>query len=169
MKKFRNPFDDDPKTFRATNSGNRYYTEARVIFDPDGNMHLESGKERDRIAEIQSYKDSCDVNLLIKRYQNGDQTALLRDNTGVFCDLSSMPTNNHEAVKLSRNVESLYDSLGDDFKVLYPSLGDFLGAFSDQTKFDRFVNDANQVISSRVNTFNAAKAAAKAKEEAVNA
>lgn len=162
MKNFRKVYETDRQASRSTCSGSRYYTESRVIFDPDGNMHLEKGKERDRVAEIQSYKDSCDVNNLIKRYQNGDAAALMRDNTGVFCDISSMPRNIHEAVKLSRDVESVYNSMGDDIKALYPTVGDFSAAFSSQSGFNEFVTNAQKVVSARADKL-------KKKEESVNA
>lgn len=162
MRKFRKAYEVNSETRRSTCEGSRYYYESRVIFDPDGNMHLESGKERDRVAEIQSYKDSCDVNNLIKRYQNGDAAALMRDNTGVFCDISSMPRNVHEAVKLSRDVESVYNSMGDDIKAFYPTLSDFTAAFSSQSGTNEFLANVQNVVSARLDKL-------KKKEEPVNA
>lgn len=154
--RFRSPYTRS-ENIRSTPVGSRYYNEGRVIFDPDGNMHLETGKERDRFIEIQSYKDSCDVNLMIKRYENGDQTALLRSNTGVYCDISSMPKNVHDAVKLSRSVETLYNSLGDDVKKIYPSVNDFTAAFSSNDNFISFVENSKSIIKSRVEKVNANK------------
>lgn len=164
MKKFRKAFEKTPEEWysEATPSGSQYYTEGRVIFDPDGNMHLERGKQRDRLAEIQSYKDSCDVNNIIKRYENGDSMALLRDNTGVYCDISSMPRNIHEAVKLSRDVEAVYNSMGDDVKAYYPTLGDFSAAFGSEDGFKGFITNAQKVVSARAEKL-------KKKEDPVNA
>lgn len=134
---------------KPTNPGTPIYREARVVFSPDGNMSLEYGKERNRHIEIQSYKDSCDVNNIVKRYENGDQTALLRNNTGVYCDISQMPKNIHEAVKLSRNVDNLYNSMGSDVKALYPNVQSFTEAFSDVQHFDGFLKNAASVVKNR--------------------
>lgn len=153
--KFRSAYSHNAA--RSTAVGSRYYNEGRVIFSPDGNMSLEVGKERDRFTEIQSYKDSCDVNMIIKRYENGDQTALLRSNSGVYCDVSSMPKNIHEAVKLSRSVESMYNSMGDDVKSFYPTLNEFTEAFSSQDKFNSFVKNSQKVIKARAEKFKKAE------------
>lgn len=134
---------------KAANPGNPIYREARVVFSPDGNMKLEYGKERNRHNEIQSYKDSCDVNNIVRRYENGDQTALLRNNTGVYCDISQMPQNIHEAVKLSKSVDNLYNSLGSDVKQLYPDVMSFTEAFSDVAHFDGFLKNAANVVKAR--------------------
>lgn len=145
--KFVSAFSPKPKTF--TNPGNQFYNEGRVVFEPDGNMKLEVLKERDRFIEIQSYKDSTDVSMLIKRYQNGDQTALLRSNSGVFCDISSMPRNIHEAKQLYKNVENLYISMGDDIKAVYNDPMAFAEAFTSADKFNKL---AKTVAKRKTNT-----------------
>lgn len=150
-----------PKPKASSPVGNREYVEAHVKFSPDGNLSLEYGKPRDRQTEINSYKESCIVSNLVKRYENGDQLALLRGNPGCFADLSQMPANIHEAQKLSRNVETLYNSLGDDVRANYATLAEFTEAFSTVDKFKDFVKTARTVVNKRAA---AAKAAAPVKE-----
>lgn len=41
--------------------------------------------------QIQSHKDSCDVNLMIKRFENGDLTALGTPRDPVYMDVTDMP------------------------------------------------------------------------------
>ena len=41
--------------------------------------------------EIQSHKDSCDINLMIKRFENGDLTALGTPRDPVYMDITDMP------------------------------------------------------------------------------
>lgn len=145
---FISAFSKKPKVY--TNPGNQFYNEGRVVFEPDGNMKLEVLKVRDRFVEIQSYKDSTDVNMLIKRYENGDQTALLRSNSGVFCDISSMPRNIHEAKQLYKNVENLYTSLGDDIKAAYKDPMAFAEAFTSSDKFKALVKTVSKRKSNTV-------------------
>lgn len=141
----------DSKPFRPSVSGEREYREAKVVFSPDGNLTLEYTKNtRDRQTEINSYAANCDVNMLVRRYENGDQTALLRSNTGVYADLSQMPKSIHEAQQLSRSIHSLYDSMGDDIKSRYGTLDEFCSAFSTKANFDEFVGFSRDVVKKRV-------------------
>lgn len=134
----------------STCVGSPEYVECTVKFAPDGNMFLESGAVRNRQAEINSYKESCIVANLIKRYENGDQLALLRDNTGSYADLSGLPKNIHEAEKLSRSIHSLYDSMGDDIKAKYGNVEEFCSAFSTKSSFDEFVSFSRDVVKQRL-------------------
>lgn len=133
--------------------GSPEYQEVSVRFSPDGNMSLKPGKIRNRQTEINSYKEACDVNNLVRRYENGDQLALLRDNTGAYADLTQMPQNIHEAQKLSRNVENLYNSMGDDIKSKYANVGEFAEAFSSQDKFSEFCDHARSCVVKRAEPY----------------
>lgn len=148
---FLTAYSDKPRV--SSPVGSPEYQEVSVRFSPDGNMSLKLGKIRNRQTEINSYKEGCDVNNLVRRYENGDQLALLRDNTGAYADLSQMPQNIHEAQKLSRNVENLYNSMGDDIKSKYANVGEFAEAFSSQDKFNDFVKHARGCIEKRTEPY----------------
>lgn len=145
--KFRTAYSEKKQHF--SNSGSSEYTEVRVRRSPDGNISAEYGKKHDRQAEINSYKGACDVKKMIQRFEAGDQTALMRNPNGVFADLSALPKNIHEAQKLSSEVNSLYESLGDDIKARYSDVNAFCEAFSSRDKFNEFVGFAGDVIKSR--------------------
>lgn len=120
--------------------GSPEYTEKRVVFSPDGNMSLKDGRIRNRQDEINSFKEDCIVSNLIKRYENGDQMALVRGASGAYCDIREMPENIHQATKLMRNVEGVYNSLPDDVRASYSDLNSFLECFVNQEKFNGFVS-----------------------------
>lgn len=149
----------------STCCGTPEYTESIVRFSPDGNMYLEEGAKRNRQNEINSYKDSCDVNMMIRRYENGDQLALLRDNTGAYADLSTLPKSIHEADKLQKQITSVYNSMGDDIKAQYRTLDEFLCAFSTDSNFAEFCGFANEVVKKRAEKFKSKDK----KEEVANA
>lgn len=149
------------KTKASTTVGSPEYTEATVKFSPDGNLSLEYGAKRNRQDEINSYKASCDVNMLVRRYENGDQLALLRDNTGAYADLSSLPKNIHEAERLQKRITSVYESMGDDIKAKYGTLNDFLCAFSTKTEFEEFCKFSGDVIKKRAEPYMEKKAEVK--------
>lgn len=79
-------------------------------FDDDGRMHLvESGRE-DLYGYIQSHRDSVDINVLLKRYQNGDVTALNRAQA-FFMDTTEMPHTYAELLNRVQQGRSFFDSL----------------------------------------------------------
>lgn len=79
-------------------------------FDDDGRMHLvESGKE-DLYGYIQSHKDSVDINVLLKRYQNGDAAALNRAQA-FFMDTTDLPTTHAEWLNRVNQGRQFFDSL----------------------------------------------------------
>ena len=67
-----------------------------LAYDENGVPFLKEVGKRDVVAEINSYKDECDINRILMRYVNGDVTAL-GDFGGGFSAVSlhaaSVPTN----------------------------------------------------------------------------
>lgn len=90
-----------------------------IIYSPvvedDGSVRLvESGKENtDDI--IQSYAESCDLNVIIQRYLNGDLDAL-NQKVGTYGDFTQMPKTYAEALQMKIDSERLFDSLPVDYK-----------------------------------------------------
>lgn len=58
----------------------------------DGKARLVKVGETDQQALINSYKDECDFNRIVERYQNGDISALARVQ-GLYTDISGYPDN----------------------------------------------------------------------------
>lgn len=135
---FRTPYNLGI-TSHSSRVGSRYYHDVHLRHTPDGNMYLEKGKEHDRQAEINSYQDSCDVDKLIRRYENGDSTALIRNKGGAFVDLSSLPKTQHEAYRLSRDLELAYSELSGDLKDKFPTFSDFSKVFTDKDKLNSYL------------------------------
>nr|DAR43454.1 MAG TPA: Scaffold protein [Microviridae sp.] len=72
--------------------------------EKDGTLTLVQDGEHNLYEEIQSHKDSTDLQLIINRYMNGDPTVLARVQ-GVYGDFSQMPQSMHEAYDLMRKAE----------------------------------------------------------------
>ena len=91
-------------------AGSREHVLYTPRFDAAGNFELvESGKE-DRYAEIQSHKDSCDINLIVERYASGDQTVLAR-RQAMYMDVTEMPKTYSELLNLVATGEKQFNSL----------------------------------------------------------
>ena len=79
------------------------------------NDHLEPAGVEDTQALIDSYKDSCDLKLIIDRVNQGEYDLLIKKR-GIFIDTTQFPTNVIEAQNMARQTRALYDSLDPEIK-----------------------------------------------------
>lgn len=108
MLKVRTQFDDRARV--STNPGQRDKILYTPKFDSNGVMELiEAGRE-DLYASIQSHKDSCDINLILKRYACGDVSALQK-RQGMFGDFTDAPSSYAEALNSMIVAEQYFNSL----------------------------------------------------------
>lgn len=109
-------------------SGSRYKSEFQLETEPDGNTHLVEIGTKDIYQEIQSYKDSCTLENIVRRALNGDSTAL-QQRQGVFGD-ARFDSNDliaaNNAVKQAQNV---YRSLSAEKRAEYGSFDEFVKSF----------------------------------------
>lgn len=93
-----------------TNAGSRVHILHKPVIDENGHMELvEAGKEN--IYDfIQSFKDSCDISLIVKRFTNGEIDVLSR-RQGMFFDATQMPKNLAETLNYVRNAEEQFKTL----------------------------------------------------------
>lgn len=100
------------------NAGSRRKQEYQPVYDMAGVWHLEPTKETDTYLEIQSYADSCDINVLMARYRNGE-TDVLRQVQGVYGDFANIPTNYAELLNAKLQAEALFAGLSADVRAQY--------------------------------------------------
>lgn len=105
---------DKPKR-KFTNAGSRIHEIYVGKYDENGHMFLEKTGEEDIYAQIQSHKDSVDINVLMKRYANGETDVLSRVQ-GVFADVSGMPRTYAEMMNLVNDSTSAFESLPVDVR-----------------------------------------------------
>lgn len=78
--------------------------------EDDGTILLvETGKE-DFYGYVQSFKDSVDINVLMKKYMNGDIAALERVQ-GFYADITGFPKNNAELLQRIIDGEKTFNAL----------------------------------------------------------
>ena len=111
-------FDPDKRCRFTANPGNGVVKEYTAQYRQDGVLELVETGEHDLYADIQSHKDSCDLQLIINRYFNGDPAALSRVQ-GVYMDVSEMPDNIHQAMQLMDNARRDFDTLPVDIKAKF--------------------------------------------------
>lgn len=84
-------------------------------YDEKGDIVVEEVGKENLYDYIQSFKDSCDVNYLVKRYAAGDVDVLSRVQ-GVYADVTKMPKTLAESVQLQIDAERGFESLPADIK-----------------------------------------------------
>lgn len=91
--------------------GNRMKKRYYPKYDEAGRWHLEEEKEMDNLyLDIQSHKDSCDINVLMARYRNGEVDVLNQIN-GQYGDYTEIPTNFAELMNNVIAGENMFNSL----------------------------------------------------------
>lgn len=70
---------------------------------------VESGKVN-RYEQIQSYRDSCDINLLVARFNNGETDVFSRVQ-GAYGDFSDMPRTYADMLQRVIDARQFFDSL----------------------------------------------------------
>lgn len=76
----------------------------------DGRARLVKVGETDQQALINSYKDECDFNRIVERYQNGDISALARVQ-GLYTDLSGYPDNSTDLMNMPIRAQEILENL----------------------------------------------------------
>lgn len=105
--KFKKPFDRQ-ETF--TKVGSPLHQEFESSFDEKGRIVLTPVNPQNKYLEIQSFADSVDINILIAKYEAGDETALNRVQ-GYYGDFSNLPDNIHDIYNLIQRARQDFDGL----------------------------------------------------------
>lgn len=114
-----------------SNSGSPIHTIYSPVVDDDGNIELvESGKENTD-EFINSFKDSCDIKVIIERFLAGDQSAL-NQKAAMYGDFTKMPKTYAEVLQMQIDAKKAFDELSVEVK-------------------EKFDNDINKFLASAGN------------------
>lgn len=81
----------------------------------DGCFTIEESGVFDLQEQINANASSCDINVLVSRYNAGDLTALSRCQ-GLFGDFTSAPDSYRQALEIVKGFESAFSDMSDDDK-----------------------------------------------------
>lgn len=101
-----------------SNSGTRYKSVFSAFYNADGVLELEEIRTKDIYTEIQAYKDSVDINTIMKKYQNGDDSVLNKVQ-GFFADVTGLPKDMQSMFNSIKQTEEFFEQLPADVKTLY--------------------------------------------------
>lgn len=136
--KFPTQFDKFDRVF--SRAGSR----KKVLYDPqfvDGELTLVSSGEADLYDEIQSHKDSVDIHVLLKRYQEGDTLALERAQS-FYGDISQVPRSYSGLLNAMLQSRSVFDSLPAEVRASFDhSFEKFISSMDSPDFFSKLVQN----------------------------
>lgn len=114
---------------KFSNPGNPVHITYAPHFDETGHYELVEDGKINIYDEIQSHADSVDINILLKRYAEGDPEALSRAQ-GSFIDVTGMPQTYAEVLNIVNDAKQVFlklpleerEKYGQSFEVWLSSL-----------------------------------------------
>lgn len=98
-----------------SNTGSRLKPIFSPVFDKHGVMELEEVGTENLYDSIQSHKDSVDIHMIMKRFENGDVSVLSRVQ-GSYGDFTEFPSTYAEALNAMISAENYFNSLPVDVR-----------------------------------------------------
>lgn len=113
---FLTQYDKQERTY--SNPGSPVKMEMAPVLDKYGNKTIEPKGPIDLYSQIQSWRDECDINILMAKFTNGDRTALMQ-RVGAYLDLTQIPDNFNDMLNLTTQASSVFDSLPVEVKEVF--------------------------------------------------
>lgn len=129
---FRTQFDECPDVY--SNPGSMIKEERGPELDKYGNKVIVRKGEINLYQYIQSWRDTCDINILMAKFVNGDKTALMQK-VGAYLDISDIPDNFNDMLNLTTKAQSVFDQLPIEIKQQF---GNNVNNFLSNTKSEEF-------------------------------
>ena len=105
---FRTQFDPHPRVL--SNSGSRIRKLYSAKVDAEGAIDLVESGEENLYDYIQSFKDECDINLIVQRCMSGDVDVLSK-RQGVYVDVTEFPQTYAEVLQRVIDGKNAFDDL----------------------------------------------------------
>lgn len=96
----------------------------KPVLNKSGDIELEEDGFENIYDEIQSYKDSVDINVIVQRYAHGD-TYALQQRQGAYGDFVNVPRSYMEVLNGAIELNKIY-SENEDFRKSFPTFEDFV-------------------------------------------
>ena len=140
MVKFESQFRPHKRVL--TNSGSREKILYTARYGPDGVLELvEDGKEN-LYEYIQSHRDSVDIHVLLKRYQNGEKDVFERVQ-GFYGDVADIPNNFIDTLNAVLEAERIFAGLPAEIRAKFNGNSkEFIASFSDPDKIRSVFGDS---------------------------
>ena len=138
-------------------SGSRYKDEFQLVTDPDGNSRLEKTGVKDVYQEIQSYKDGCTIENIVRRALNGD-LSVLSARPPVYGDTTFAANDLIAANEAIKQAQDIYKTLPADKRSKYGSFDAFVRSFGSLQGIKDFFTPVKKEVAKKEVTNNDAAA-----------
>ena len=139
----KNYGDFFPKYEKPKQEYSRYRDQYKVVYAENGNKEFIHIGQIDMYARTQSHKDSVLIENIIKRATN--DPSVLQRRKGSFADITEVPNNMADAMKVVNDAKKVYEALPKAVKDSYNnSFDNFLGTFRTATGLAKFVSMTTQ-------------------------
>lgn len=105
---FRTQYDDHDRVIQP--AGSRIKRIYASVFDEKGHLSLQECGKESFYDYIQSFKDSVDIHVLLKRFANGE-VDVLNKVQGAYGDFTEMPKTYAEMLNIVNRGESFFNEL----------------------------------------------------------
>lgn len=123
---FKTQYDARERLF--SNPGDPIHITYAGHYDEKGRVVLEESGRENIYDQIQSYAESCDIHVLMKRYMNGDVSALSQAQ-GQFLDVTDFPKTYADMLNFVNDMERSFMSLPADVRAEFGnSFSEYLAA-----------------------------------------
>lgn len=109
----------------------------KIIYKENGNREFVHDGYEDVYEKIQSFKDACSIENIIKRCTNDPSVLHRRD--GVFADITKIPNNMADAMAVINDAKSIFEKQKAEGKTNAPDFDHFLKGFGTATGLAHFV------------------------------
>nr|QJB21153.1 MAG: internal scaffolding protein [Microvirus sp.] len=103
---------------KISNSGERFAPIYSPKVSDTGVIDLVETGKVDTYAQIQAWRESCDIKVILQKYINGDSSALNK-NTPLFGDFTDAPTNLVEYYQTMIDAENAFNNLPVDTRAKF--------------------------------------------------
>lgn len=134
-KLFKTQYDDRARVH--ANPGNPIKQIYTGSYNDRGQVELKEDGVEDLYSFIQSFAESTDIHVILKRYQNGEADVLEKVQ-GFYGDITEMPQTYAEALQRISDSEKVFMSLPVDVRAKFGhSFSEFLAASQDDDFLER--------------------------------
>lgn len=109
----------DEVKINPNSSGNVFEKTYVQRYTINGEPYLEESGKKNMVEIVRSFKDQCDYEKLIKRYEATKDTTILMRSKGVYADMTDFPQTLIEAYDVIKRAEGVFYSLPIETREFY--------------------------------------------------
>lgn len=139
--KFRTRYSEMKTVF--SNPGKRMKVVYELKVNEKGKRGIEKVGETDLQQEIDAEFPSVDLNMVLKRLENGDSDALEKVK-GFYADIANLPVDMRSIMEMNEQASKIFNSMPDNYKKLYEN--DYLQFLYDPGKLVDVIEQERKIV-----------------------